>query len=159
MIFIILGTQDKSFDRLLKEIDKLIINNIIKTKIIVQAGSTKYESDNMEIYDLLPMNKFKEYIKQSDFIITHGGVGSILDSLKYNKKVIAVPRLSEYNEHENNHQLQIVHKFEELGYILACDDTNDLNEKIELINSFNPKQYESNNNKFIKLLEDYIDNI
>ena len=44
MIFVTLGTQDKSFDRLLKAIDKLDLDE----EIIVQAGSTKYESSKMK---------------------------------------------------------------------------------------------------------------
>ena len=54
MILVTLGTQDKTFVRLLDEIDKLINKGIIKDKVIVQAGFTKYSSDNMEIFDLIP---------------------------------------------------------------------------------------------------------
>ena len=48
MILVTLGTQDKSFERLLK-IDELIDKQVIKEEVIVQAGHTKYESNNMEI--------------------------------------------------------------------------------------------------------------
>ena len=50
MILVTLGTQDKSFDRLLKQIDKLIDDKVIKDKVIVQAGLTKYKSNKMEIF-------------------------------------------------------------------------------------------------------------
>ena len=42
LIFVILGTQDKQFPRILKSLEKEIKNGNIKEKIIVQAGSTKY---------------------------------------------------------------------------------------------------------------------
>ena len=48
MIFVVLGTQDKSFERLLKAIDEQIEMKNIKEKVIVQAGSTKYKSKNMK---------------------------------------------------------------------------------------------------------------
>ena len=48
MIFVTLGTQDKSFTRLLEAIDREIDNGTIKEKVIVQAGLTKYKSKNME---------------------------------------------------------------------------------------------------------------
>ena len=92
MIFVILGTQDKDFSRLLKEIDRLIKEKKITEKVIVQAGTTKYQSKNMKIFDLLPMTEFNRFIGKADLIITHGGVGSIMNSLKKGKKVIAVPR-------------------------------------------------------------------
>ena len=52
MILVTLGTQDKSFVRLLKAIDREIKKGNIKEKVIVQAGYTKYNSKNMEIFDL-----------------------------------------------------------------------------------------------------------
>ena len=58
-------------------------------------------------------------MSKASFIITHGGVGSIISSLKLNKKVIAVPRLSKYNEHVNDHQLQIIEDFDKQGYIIG----------------------------------------
>ena len=53
MIFVSLGTQDKSFSRLLELLDKEINKGFITDNIIVQAGYTKYESKNMEIFDYL----------------------------------------------------------------------------------------------------------
>ena len=47
MIFVTLGTQDKSFSRLLDAIEKQIKNGNIKEKVIVQAGHTDYISDNI----------------------------------------------------------------------------------------------------------------
>lgn len=156
MIFVILGTQDKTFDRMLKEIDSLIEDGIIKEKVIVQAGSTIYKSNTMEILDFVSMKEFTKYIREADFIITHGGVGSILDALKYNKKVIAIPRLEKYNEHENNHQIQIVEKFDELGYIMDCGNLKRLGNKIIEIDKFVPKKYKGNNEEFIRKIEEFI---
>ena len=47
MIFVTLGTQDKSFTRLLEAIDREIEKGNIKEKVIVQAGLTRYSSPNM----------------------------------------------------------------------------------------------------------------
>ena len=98
MILVTLGTQDKSFERLLKRIDKEIKNHTIKDKVIVQAGYTKYPSKNMEIFDYKPKEELNELVKKCDLMITHAGVGSILNGITNNKKVIAVPRLKEYKE-------------------------------------------------------------
>ena len=82
MIFVTLGTQDKGFDRLLKQIDKEIEKGTIKEKVVVQAGHTKYESKNMEIFDLVSTDEFEEYMDKASIVITHGGVGSILAGIK-----------------------------------------------------------------------------
>jgi UDP-N-acetylglucosamine transferase subunit ALG13 len=156
MIYVSLGTQDKKFPRLLQEVDKLIDKGIIKDEVIAQIGQTKYESKNMKLNDYLSKEDVLKYMKESRFIITHGGVGTILDALKLNKKVIAVARLKLYKEHVNDHQLQIIREYTKLGYIL--DGTYDLEKAIFDVNEFIPNQYVSNNENFIKQLEDYIDN-
>ena len=61
MIFVTLGTQDKEFKRLLNDIQECINKGIIKENVIVQAGYTKYDSKNMEIFDLLDKDEFDKY--------------------------------------------------------------------------------------------------
>ena len=158
MILVTLGTQDKSFKRLLDAIQKEIDKGNIKDKVIVQAGCTQYESKDMEIFDLIDRDKFTELIKECDLLITHGGVGSILTGLKNNKKVIAAPRLSKYKEHTNDHQLQIIEKFDNSGLILPLYDFDKLDKVLKDIQKFKPKKYKSNTENMIKLIEDYIDN-
>lgn len=158
MIFVSLGTNDKSFKRLLDKIDSEISLGNIKDKVIVQSGYTKYESNNMDVIDLMPMDEFNRNISDCDILITHGGVGTILDGLKLGKKIIAFPRLSKYQEHVNDHQVEIINEFYDCGYIL----TGDMDDMVDLINKckdFNPKSYKSNNYKFNKLIRDYIDNL
>ena len=158
MIFVTLGTQDKGFNRLLEAVDKEIINVIIKEEVIVQAGHTDYESKNMKIYKLLPMDEFDKYIKECNLLITHAGVGSIMTGLNNNKKIIAAARLSKYGEHNNDHQIEIATEFSKLGYILYLEDFNKLGDLIKKIKDFKPKKYEENNSKFVKIVEDFIDN-
>lgn len=157
MILVTLGTQDKSFKRLLDAISKEIDKGTIKDKVVVQAGYTKYKNDKMEIFSSLPSDELEELIKKADLIITHGGVGSILTALKYKKKVIVAPRLSKYNEHTNDHQKEITKEFAKEGYILPLNDFNKLDKVIEKSKKFIPKEYKSNNENFKKLITDYID--
>lgn len=159
MIFVTLGTNDESFSRLLKAIDKEIENGVIKEKVVVQAGCTKYKSKNMKIMDLVPRDEFEKLISECDLLITHGGVGSILTGINKGKKVIAVPRLARYKEHGNDHQLQIVENFSKRKYILSCKDLNKLGKTIEKAKKFKPQKFVSNTNNIINMIEDYIDNL
>ena len=158
MIFVSLGTNDKSFDRLLKKLDEEISLGNIRDKVVVQSGYTKYSSDNMDIVDLMPMDMFNKNISSCDILITHGGVGTILDGLKHGKKIIAFPRLKMYQEHVNDHQVEIIDEFYNCGYIL----TGQIDEIVKLIDEvrdFEPREYKSNNYKFNKMIRDYIDSI
>lgn len=157
MIFVTLGTQDKDFSRLLKAIDREIEKGVIKEKVIVQAGYTKYESKNMEIFDLLPTDEFNELIEKSSLVITHGGVGNILSAIKRNKPIIAAARLKKFKEHTNDHQKQIIDEFTKQGYILELRDFNKLGKMIEKAKTFKAKKFKSNTKNMIKLIEDYIE--
>lgn len=162
MILVLLGTQNNSFHRLLEELDKLVEKKIIDEKIIVQAGYTKYESKNMKIFGLIPQEELEKYQEKADLIITHGGVGSIISSIKKGKKVIAVPRLHKYHEHVNDHQLQIVENFSSKGYIIGIKEIEKLEEAILKAKNFKPVKYETlpkDENKIIKIIEEFIDNI
>lgn len=159
MILVMLGTQNNSFHRLLEKIDKLIKENIIKEEVVVQAGYTKYETNNMKIVDLMPKDELDKLQDKADLIITHGGVGSIISSLEKGKKVIAIPRLHKYGEHVNDHQKEIVEKFSKDGCIIGIDDVELLKEAIINSKTFIPKTYVKNNQKMLNIIEDFIDKI
>lgn len=157
MILVTLGTQDKTFVRLLDEIDMLINKGIIQDKVIVQAGFTKYSSDNMEIFDLIPQDEFNNLMSKADLVITHGGVGNIISALEKNKKVIAVPRLAKYGEHINDHQTQIIAKFNDLGYIIGLQNVDELDRAIKEVKKFNPQKFVHDNSKMLSLVSKLID--
>lgn len=157
MILITLGTQDKQFTRLLDMVQKEIDKGNINDKVIVQAGHTKYNSKDMEIFDLIDREKFSELISKSDILITHGGVGSIITGLQNNKKVIVAPRLAKYDEHMNDHQIQITDNFSKAGYILPLYECDDLGEVLKKVKNFTPKKFKSNTEHMIKIISDYID--
>jgi UDP-N-acetylglucosamine transferase subunit ALG13 len=159
MILVTLGTQDKDFSRLLKAVEKQIKKGNIKDRVVAQIGTTKYSSELIETFDLIPLDQFDALMNECDILITHGGVGSILTGLKNNKKVIAAARLAKYKEHVNDHQLQIINKFVHEGYILELKDFDKLDKVLKKVPGFKPKAYKSNNENFVKLIEDYIDNL
>ncbi len=158
MILVTLGTQDKSFERLLKKLDQLIEKKVIQDEVVVQAGYTQYESKNMKIFSYLPKEELEKLIEKCDLLITHAGVGSIMDGIKKKKKVIAVPRLSKYQEHTNDHQLQIAKEFEKEGYILSVIELKDLPKTLKKVEKFKPKKYRGNNQKMLNLIDNYIEN-
>ncbi|MDD6757556.1 MAG: glycosyltransferase [bacterium] len=158
MIFVTLGTQDKKFPRLLQALDKAIEKGEIEEKVIVQAGNTKYESENMDIFDLISPDEFNKYIDDCDILITHGGVGSIITAVKKGKKVIAAARLQKYKEHVNDHQLDIIKSFDDAGYIIGLDSVEKLGEALKKVKDFEPKRYIKNTGNILKIVENFIDN-
>ena len=157
MILITLGTNDKSFVRLLEEVERLIAAGKITDRVVVQAGVTEFTSSQMEIFDLIPFSEFDGLINQCDLLITHGGVGSIITGLKKEKTVIAVPRLAKYGEHINDHQLQIIDNFNKAGYIIGLTDVSQLEEALTTAETFAPNTYQSNTENMIALVKKCIE--
>lgn len=153
MIFVTVGTQDKPFTRIIKAVEDAVKEGEITDEVIVQSGNTKYESEYIKILSYIPFEEFESFMSKADIIITHGGVGSILSAVKLKKKVIAVPRLEKYKEHINDHQLQVIKKMAEDGYILSCEDENDIAQRIEEAKNFEPKDFKSNRENFITNFE------
>ena len=153
MIFVTLGTQDKTFERLLEAVEKLKLDE----KIIAQTGSTNFKSNKMEIHNFLSPEEFNRCMKEAKVVITHAGVGTIIQGLNLHKKMIVAARKKEYKEHVNDHQEQILRTFASSGYIIPLDNFNDLEKLIE--KDFTPKEYKSNNKQFIENLDNEIKNL
>ena len=158
MILVLLGTQNNSFIRLIEEIEKNIKNGLIKEDVVVQAGYTKYESEHMKIFDFVQLVELEKLQEEASVIITHGGVSSIVSSIKKGKKVIAVSRLKEYKEHVNNHQTEIVDLFDSKGYLIGIKDVTKLQEAIIKSKNFKPKEFKTETNNIINIVEDFINN-
>ena len=134
---------------------------MIEEDVIVQAGYTKYQPKNekMKIIDFISREELDQFEREANFIITHGGVGSIITSLEKGKKVIAIPRLHEYGEHVNDHQKAIVEKFNKSGNIIGIQSAEELEEAIRKIKEFEPKPYKEDNHKMLEIIENFIDKI
>lgn len=159
MIFVTLGTQDKNFKRLLEAVQKQIDLGNIKEKVVVQAGYTEFQSNDMEIFDYMLKDEFDEFLKTCDILITHGGVGNIMTGLEAGKKIIAAARLAKYKEHGNDHQVQIVEKFAKEGYILNLSNFDELDKVLNKAKKMKVKKYKSDTQKLINYLNEYVDNI
>jgi UDP-N-acetylglucosamine transferase subunit ALG13 len=131
MIFVTVGTDKHDFSRLIRKIDQIAPE--INQKIVIQLGCTKYKPKNCEYSKFFSPDEFKKMIEKSGKIICHGGEGSIINALKYGKKPIVVPRRKKYNEHINDHQLDLTKKLEEKNKILAVYEIENLKEAINNI--------------------------
>ena len=157
MILVLLGTQNNSFHRLLEKIQENINSGNIRDDVIVQKGYTKFESKDMKLYNQLPLDEISELIDKADLVITHGGVGSIISAIEKEKKVIAVPRLKEYKEHVNDHQLDIIRSFSDSGYIIGLNSIEELENALEKAKHFKPKKYVKNTGNILSIVQNFID--
>lgn len=149
MIFVTVGTQKQQFVRLLDLLENS--KELLNDEIVVQAGHTEYESSKMKLIDFISYEEMEKYVDDSEFVICHGGVGSIFTALKRGKKVLVVPRLSKYKEHINDHQLEICEQLEKDGYILYLKDNDNFDKMIKKVRNKKNKKYESDRSFIEKL--------
>lgn len=156
MIFVTLGSQKFQFNRLLKELDKLIEERVIEEDVFAQIGYSDYLPRNYKYKDFLSRDEFMQWEGKADIVITHGGTGAIIGAVKKGKKVIAVPRLAKYGEHVDDHQLQLIIQFDELRLICPCWEMKNLKDAYYQVRMTEYASYVSNTEKIIKDLDEYI---
>jgi UDP-N-acetylglucosamine transferase subunit ALG13 len=157
LIFVVLGTHELPFTRLLKEVEELKKSGNITEEIIVQSGHTKYESDVMTLKPFVSYEEMEDLFEKARLVITHAGTGSVVTGLKKGKKVIAVARLQKYGEHNDDHQLELVDVFLEKGYILTWMENESLAEVLKQVDTFEPAPFKSGKKQMLSILEDFIE--
>ncbi|MFR7918810.1 MAG: PssE/Cps14G family polysaccharide biosynthesis glycosyltransferase [Anaerostipes sp.] len=159
MIFITLGSQKFQFNRLLKAVDDLVQRKIIKEDVFAQIGYSDYQPQNYSYKKFLDRDEFARMEEKSEIVITHGGTGAIIGAVKKDKKVIAVPRLAKFGEHVDDHQLQLLDEFEKMQIIVACYDTDKLEDAYRLVQTKKLKKYKSNQKRIIDSIEEFLTGI
>lgn len=156
MIFITVGTQPQPFNRLFNEVQKMVDDGLINEEVIAQIGSSDLDSNKIKIYKYLSLSDTIDNINRARIIISHGGTGSIITSLKMGKKVIGVPRLSKFGEHVNDHQVDLIDELSKQELILPVYDIHDLYKTIQDCESFIPKRFISGQEQLINDIKNYI---
>ncbi len=159
LIFVVLGTHELPFTRLLKEVERLQQTGVITEEVVVQVGHTPYKSDTMKLIPFMSYSEMENYFDEARLIITHAGTGSIITGVKKGKTVIAAARLSKYAEHNDDHQIEISETFSQAGHILSVVDLNDLEKKLEQAKDFEPVPFKSGRDQMIKLIDEFIQTI
>ena len=139
MIFLTVGTQFP-FDRLVRAIDEAFDSGLVSEEVYAQIGETSYRPRNFESVVSLEKQAFDKQLKRASSVISHAGMGTITTALDNKKPLLVMPRLKKYDEVVNDHQLAIAKKFEQLGYVLAGYNVDELPEKIRQLSTFTPRE-------------------
>lgn len=162
MIFVTVGTHEQPFDRLVKKVDELKRDGVIREDVFIQTGFSTYEPEYCRWSKLIPYEEMEAYVRQARIVITHGGPASFLMPLQFGKVPIVVPRQKQFEEHVNDHQLDFARAIvQRQGNILVVEDIEDLEEM--LVNYDAHVQATdspaSNNASFVKGLTQIVDEL
>lgn len=153
MIFVTVGLHNQGFERLIKKMDA--IASKIDEEVVMQMGHSKYIPESATYFRF--KDDFSEIIdlnKTARIVICHGGAGSIIAALEQKTPVIAVPRLKKYDEHINDHQLEIVQVLSDENKITVVYDVDELENVLISVDTTVPIQ--NNKQQLVESLEEYL---
>ena len=128
MIFVTVGTTPKPFDRLVRAMDE--IAGQLKEEVVIQKGPSKYRVVNARERDFLTIEELDSLIDESTVVVSHAGVGTIMDAKRHRKPVVVLPRRKELGEMWDNHQLDTALALRKMQGIFVAENESQL---IELI--------------------------
>lgn len=105
MIFVTVGTHEDQFNRLIEEMDRIKESGSLQEDVFIQTGYSDYKPIHCRNAVSLGYQEIDQRMKEARVVITHGGPGSIMHALRYNKIPIVVPRQKWFGEHIDNHQV------------------------------------------------------
>ena len=156
MIFVTVGSQKFPFNRLIEKVDQMAGEGVIREEVLIQTGTSDYIPRHCRHRDFYDREELKTMIDTCTVLITHGGVGTVIDAVKRGKKVVAVPRLARYGEHVDNHQLQLLEQFHRMNLIEGCRDVEKLPGALRKAKIRTYAPYPSNTQRFVASVGRYI---
>ncbi len=122
MILITVGTEKFPFNRLMEWIDKLIQQNLIQPEqeeIVIQYGTCTIVPRGVKGYSVLEETEFSCLVEKARLIIAHCGEGTLDLLALINKPFILVPRSHRFQEHVDDHQVELAEQLARQGIPIA----------------------------------------
>lgn len=114
MIFVTVGTMHLDFARLIRAMDAIATR--MGERVVMQTGLATTTPAHCEHFAFRPREDIARLIAEARVVVTHAGIGSVIDVLTAKKPLIVVPRLRRFGEHNNDHQLDLARAVERRGW-------------------------------------------
>ena len=119
------GTHEVPFHRLERVVGELAARHVLPAPVLIQTGCAAGEtaaSPPVTVVDFVEPSVLVQLMSVAQFVITHGGPGSIFMALEAGHTPIAVPRSAAHGEHVDDHQSAFVQRMGERGLVHAARD-------------------------------------
>jgi beta-1,4-N-acetylglucosaminyltransferase len=129
-VFVTVGTTSHPFPRLIQQVIQLAKLYPKKT-FFVQAGvfkNTRNLPKNILLQDFLSFSEVQKLLQESEIIISHAGMGTVLQSLMNGQKPVVIPRRKKHGEHVNDHQITISKFLSGNQKVTLLDNPSDLDD-------------------------------
>jgi UDP-N-acetylglucosamine transferase subunit ALG13 len=131
MILVITGMDPFQFDRVVKAIDELVAEGKIQEEVLIQLGACTYIPKHCSHQKAFSFAEISEKIRESNVVLTHAGAGSTLNCIHNGKHPVMIPRLPQFNEVVDGHQIPFAERLSRFGLATHVIDMKDLLPAIE----------------------------
>jgi len=124
MIYVTVGTMFMDFPRLIRAMDAIALDT--GEHVIVQYGMGTTIPEHCESFAFRPREEVLRIQREARLVVSHAGIGCVLDAIELQRPLLAVPRLKSLGEHMDGHQVQIAEAVQRRGWGRMIMDTNEL---------------------------------
>lgn len=162
MIFVTVGNHYHGFNRLVQKADEIASHT--SYDILIQKGYSSYRPKTARYFNFVPLEEAIGYIRASELVISHAGMGTILLCREYGIPMIIVPRRKKYGEHGTDHQVEIAKVLEQRKdtHLSIIYDEGHLEEKIREVlgrRDKRPSEINEGRTRLIQTIRTFIKNL
>ena len=147
MLFVTVGTTD--FDALTARMDELAPR--LNEEVIIQIGRGAYVPRQAQHFRFAP--SLEEYYQKARLVVSHGGLGTLIEVLRLGKPLIGVSNPDRFDLHQND----LLGELERGGYLLWCRDLASLEDDIRRIAAMRFRRYQEPPCSIHLAIADYLD--
>lgn len=124
MIFASVGSM-LPFDRFVKGVDEWA-REYPSVPVFIQIGEGDYEPRFAPFVRIMPLNEYRQRLRDCALFVAHVGMGSIMQALEERKQLLMMPRRRDLGEHTTDHQLHTAERFKDREGLMIVDDVPQL---------------------------------
>ena len=156
MIYVTVGTMFLDFPRLIRKMDE--IAGKTGELVVIQTGLGKTFPKNCDHFDFKPREEVLELQSRARVVVCHAGIGSVMDALRARRPTIVVPRLKKFNEHMNDHQLDVAKAVQARGWGRMILDIDELEQSCASPPAV-PEKYAPASGRLVSAVRDAIERV
>ncbi|UCC30684.1 MAG: hypothetical protein JSU86_00100 [Phycisphaerales bacterium] len=136
MIFLTVGTQF-GFDRLVRTVDQWLAIRP-QVQVFGQIGQARFQPRHFPSVPWLERGEFLQRLRSAEGVVSHAGIGTILQCLEEKKPLLVLPRRSALGECINDHQLITARQLDRQALVQVAYDERQLAEKLDVFHRDRP---------------------
>jgi beta-1,4-N-acetylglucosaminyltransferase len=105
LILVTVGTHYQGFNRLVSAMDELAAE--LDETVLIQRGSSTYVPQHADHFQFTSGQHMAQLNRDARVVVSHAAAGAIIVAMQHNRPLVVVPRLQRFDEHIDDHQLQL----------------------------------------------------